>query len=149
MFLERQKEKWKGDLQEIEQKRNELLPGHQRTQKRSQKLKKNYLKDACACDEEMVKVRDEINEREARILELAQKSSNCRMEAGQGLASRGRKKRQLWVSVQWVLLRLAYGAALHLGGGARKTASPARGIQQKVGGSSNSCAHGRKRRKGE
>ena len=85
MFRDGQKEKWKGDLQEIEQKRNELLAEHQRMHKRSQKMqslqdkKKKYLKDACACDEETGKVRDEINEREARFLELAQKSNNCRM----------------------------------------------------------------------
>ena len=45
------------------------------------KKKKNYLKDACACDEEVRKVRDEINETEARFLELVEKSSNCRIAA--------------------------------------------------------------------
>ena len=72
MFLEGQKENGKGDLQETEQKRSELLPEHQRVQNRSHK-------DACACDAEMGKMTNEINEREARFLELAQKSSNCRM----------------------------------------------------------------------
>ena len=51
MFWDGQREKWKEELQEIEQKRNELLPEHQRMQKRSQKMqslkdkKKNCLKD--------------------------------------------------------------------------------------------------------
>ena len=46
-----------------------------------QDKKRNFLKEACACDEEMRKVRKEINEREARNLELAEKSSNSRMAA--------------------------------------------------------------------
>ena len=87
MFRDGQKEKCKEDLQEIERKRNELLTGHQKLQKRSQKLqilqdkKRKILKDACVCDEEMRKVRGEMNEREARFLELSEKSSNCRMGA--------------------------------------------------------------------
>ena len=87
MFRNGQKEKWKEELLEIEKKRNELLPEHQKMQKTSQKMqslqdeKRNFLKDACACDEEMRKVREEVNEREARFLELAEKSSNSRMAA--------------------------------------------------------------------
>ena len=68
-------------------KRNELLPEHQRMQRRSQKMqslqekKRHLLKEACVCDEEMRKVREEISERKARYLELAEKSSNGRLAA--------------------------------------------------------------------
>ena len=68
-----QKVKWKEQLQEIQRKRTELLPLHQKTQKRSQKLqslqdkKRNYLKDACACEEEIQKLREEMEERQARF----------------------------------------------------------------------------------
>ena len=86
MFWDGQKEQWKEKQQEIEQKRNELLPEHQKMQKRSQKMQslqdkqRIFLKDACACDEEMRKVEVEINERETRCLELAE-TSNGRMAA--------------------------------------------------------------------
>ena len=55
VFRDRQKEMWKEELQEIESKRTELLPEHQKMQKRSQKLESlqdkqwNHLKTACAC----------------------------------------------------------------------------------------------------
>ena len=38
VFRDRQKERWKEELQEIERKRTELLPEHQKMQKWSQKL---------------------------------------------------------------------------------------------------------------
>ena len=38
-FANRQKEVWKEELEEIERKRTELLPEHQKTQKKSQKLR--------------------------------------------------------------------------------------------------------------
>ena len=38
MFWVSQKEKWKKKLLEIEEKRNELLPEHQKVQKRSRKM---------------------------------------------------------------------------------------------------------------
>ena len=37
VFRDGQKENWKDKLQDIEEKRNELLPEHQKMQKRSQK----------------------------------------------------------------------------------------------------------------
>ena len=80
-------EQRKEELQEIEQKWNDLLLEHQRMQKKSQKLhslqdnKKKCLKDAGMCEEEMEKVRDEIAEREAHFQELAQKSRNFQMAA--------------------------------------------------------------------
>ena len=63
LFLEGHKERWQRGLQEIEQKRNDLLLEHQKLQKRSPQLqtlqdkKKKCLKDACVCDEEMERVR--------------------------------------------------------------------------------------------
>ena len=86
VFRDGQKENWKEKLQDIEEKRNELFPEHQKMQKRSRKMqsleneRRNFIKDACACDEEMRKVREEINEIEARYLELVEKSSNSRKE---------------------------------------------------------------------
>ena len=44
-----------------------------------QDKKRNLLKEACACDKEMRKVGEEISEREARYLELSNKSTNNRM----------------------------------------------------------------------
>ena len=82
MFRDGQKEKWKEEPQEIDKKRNKLLPEHQKMQRRSQKMqslqhkKRDVLKDACSCDDEMRKVRNEINEREARFLELAEESGS-------------------------------------------------------------------------
>ena len=82
-----QKEKWKEELQDIEKKRNKLLPEHQKMENSSQKMqslqdkKRHFLKDACACDDEMRKVRDEMEERQARFLALSEKSGNCRMAA--------------------------------------------------------------------
>ena len=111
--------------------------------------KRKFLKDVCTCDEGVRKVRDEINEREARFLELAEKSSNCLMAADdleeeiKGLQA-GKERRG---SCE-MLLRLGHGAAFHFGSGACETAdpSPARRIQPKVRGSSHSHAHDRKRR---
>ena len=52
--------------------------------------------------------------------------------------------RQLCVTVQWMLLRLGHGAALHLGSGACETADASPAVR--VRGPSHPCAHGRKRR---
>ena len=79
-----------GGLPEIEEKRNELVPEHQRMQKLSQKMpsiqdkKRKLLKEACACDKEMRKVGEEISEREARYLELSNKSTNNQMALEEG-----------------------------------------------------------------
>ena len=87
MFWDNPKEKWKERLWEIEEKRNELLPEHHKMQKRFQKMqsvkdkKRNLLREAGTCEEEMRKVREEINEREARYLQLSNKSTNNRTAA--------------------------------------------------------------------
>ena len=73
MFRDSQKEKWMVQLQERERKRTEFLPEHQKMQKRFQKLqslqdkKRNLLKEACACEEEMGKVNEEVEERRVRL----------------------------------------------------------------------------------
>ena len=91
-----------GGLPEIEEKRNELVPEHQRMQKRSQKMpsiqdkKRNLLKEACACDEEMRKVGEEISEREARYLELSNKSTNNRMAVEEGGEKKVKHRKKRW-----------------------------------------------------
>ena len=108
MFLDGQKEKWKEKLQEIVEKR------HQRMQKRSQEMqgikdkKRNLLKEACACDAEMREVREEINEREERYLELAgevehqlngsKKIWTCREEKKEEAAVMDAAMTRLWSS---------------------------------------------------
>ena len=83
-IVEGPKEKWQQELQDIEQRRNDLLPEHQQMQKRSQKLqslqdtKKQCQKDAGKWDEAMERVGDEIAEREARSQELAQTNQRIR-----------------------------------------------------------------------
>ena len=70
MFWDSHKEKWKGQLQVIARMRTKLLPEHQKMQKRSQKLqslqdkKRHFLKEACACEEEMRKVSEEFRRKE-------------------------------------------------------------------------------------
>ena len=55
-------------------------------QKRSQKLqslqdkKRNYIKEACACEEEMRNVFEEVEERRVRLETLSEKSGNCRRQ---------------------------------------------------------------------
>ena len=96
----------------------------------------------------MTKVRDEITERETLFQELAQgRGTFGRQQMIWKTKSGACKQRKK--GVQWMLLRLCYGAALHLGSGARKASdpSPARGVQQKVRSSNHSSACGVKRRR--
>ena len=87
LLRDSQKEKWKGQLQEIEMKRTELLPEHQKKQKRSQKLqrlqdkKSNYLKDACACEDEMQTLSEEMEKRQALFHASFQALSERKEEA--------------------------------------------------------------------
>ena len=68
---DRQQEIWKEELEEIERKRTELLPEHQKMQKRSQKPhrlrdeQRNHLKNARDCEEEMQMLNKEMEERKA------------------------------------------------------------------------------------
>ena len=84
-FHSRLKEEWQQQLQEIEQKRHDLLPEHLRVQKRSQKIqriqdkKRNMLKETVAAEEEMRKVREEINKREGRFHQLSRQVDSNRM----------------------------------------------------------------------
>ena len=63
--MDEQKEKWQQELQNIEQKRNDLLQGQKRTQRQ---------KDAGKCDGDLERTRDEIAEREVQYQELSHKS---------------------------------------------------------------------------
>ena len=68
-----QKEVWKKELEEIERKRTELLPEHQKMQKKSQKLlslrdkHKNHHKTAGECGDEMQKLNKGWRSREHRV----------------------------------------------------------------------------------
>ena len=91
VFRDRQKEKWKEELQEIESKRTELLPEHQKMQKSSQKLKsmqdkkRKCFKDACACEGAPQLLQQKMEERktlfETRVRALSEKSADCRKAA--------------------------------------------------------------------
>ena len=80
--VDEQKERCRQELQEIEQDRNDLLPEHEKTQKKSQKLqslqdkKKQRQRDAG----DMEKVRDEIAEREVLHQELMQKAPKKKIQ---------------------------------------------------------------------
>ena len=88
-FRNSEREKWKERPLESEEKRSELLLEHQRMQKRSSKMhsiqdkKRKLLKEAGACEEEMRKVKEEIDEREACMI----------WKNNSGLAGRGGKTR--------------------------------------------------------
>ena len=109
MVRDRQKEKWKCQLQEIERKRTELLPEHQKMQKRSQKLqslqdkKRNYIKEACSGEEEVRKANEEVQGRGVRFEALAEGS---RLFGRRNPDSAGRRgeKRQLCVAGHRMLL---------------------------------------------
>ena len=84
-------------------------------QKRAQKLsslqdkKRNFLKEACACEEVMRKVSDEEEETRVGFATLPENFGNCRIAddlegSNQGLAGRRGKKRQLCVAVQRMFL---------------------------------------------
>ena len=72
MLQDRQKESWKEELQEVARRRTELLPEHQKMLGKSRKLqslqdkKRNYLKEAGDCEEEMQTL-EENEERQARF----------------------------------------------------------------------------------
>ena len=84
-------------------------------QRRSHKLqslqdkKSSFLKEACACEGEMRKVSEEVEERSVHFAALSEKSGNCRMAADDledeiQILHAGGKKRQLCVTVQRMLL---------------------------------------------
>ena len=69
----------KMELQDIEQRRNDLLPYHQQMPKRCQKLqslqdkKKQCQKDAGTCNGDMERITDEIAEKDVQLPELERK----------------------------------------------------------------------------
>ena len=126
------KEKWQQALQDIEQTRNDLMPEHQKMQKRSQKLQS--LRDKkTQCQKDMAKwvgdcerAKNEIQERLASIEECGQKIEKTYCKQGM---------RGVTVAVQRMLLRPGSGGTpLHLGSNTRVAAHPSssRGVQQKI-----------------
>ena len=101
------KENLQRQLQEVEQKRHDLLPEHQRVQKRSTKIqsiqdkKKNMQRETVAAEVEMRKIRVEIVRNEERFNRLLSdkvdknRMAEAEMEAElQGLQAGRRKERQ-------------------------------------------------------
>ena len=86
---EAQKEKFMRLLQEVETKSTDLLPEDQKIQQRSQKLqslqdkKKHHLKEACASEEEMQKLDEEMAKMRARFQALSEKSGESRRAASE------------------------------------------------------------------
>ena len=72
-------------LQDVEKRRNDLMPEHQKVQKRSQKIqsfqdkRRNLQKESTAAKEEMWKIRDEIDWKEERFRLLSDKVDKNRM----------------------------------------------------------------------
>ena len=66
-------------LQEVEQRRHDLMPEHQKVQKRSQKIqsiedkRRTFQKESTAAQEEMRKIRKEIDRNEERFRQLSDK----------------------------------------------------------------------------
>ena len=103
------KDDWQQQLQEIEQRRNDLLLEHQRAQKRSQKIqsiqhkKKHVQKETAAAGKEMRKIREDITLKEERFRLLSD------------MVGRRRKKRQQRVANSRLLLGDDVGADSRLG----------------------------------
>ena len=74
-------------LQEVEKRRNDFMPEHQRVQKRSQKIqsiqdeRKNMQKESLAAREEMRTIREEIDRKEERFRLLSDKVDNTMADA--------------------------------------------------------------------
>ena len=72
-------------LQEVEQERHDLLPEHQRVQKRSPKIqsgqdkKKNMQSEMAAAEDQMWKIREEVDRNEERFRLLSDKVGRNRM----------------------------------------------------------------------
>ena len=118
------KESLQQQLQEVEQRRNDLLLEHQRAQKRSQKIqsiqdkRKNMQKETAATREEMRKIRKEIMQKAERFLllsdeaakheiveaEMVQNFKACRQEKKEEAAMR---RKQLTVAGRRCLSRFS------------------------------------------
>ena len=100
------KESLQHQLQDVETRRNELMPEHQKVQKRTQKIQslqdkgRNLQKESTAAKEEMWKIREEVDWKEERFRLLSDKvgkKQNGRCGNGSrtsGIASWRRKKSQ-------------------------------------------------------
>ena len=91
LLLEGQKERWQQELQEIEQKRNDLLPEHQKMQKRSQKL--HSLQDK----------KEEVSERTLACVTKKWKGSEVRSQKGRRTDKSWRRSRGSfgWQQMIW------------------------------------------------
>ena len=71
------KESLQHQLHEVEERRHDLMPEHQKVQKRTQKIpslqdkRKNLQKGSIAAEEEMWKLQEELRQEEERILFLS------------------------------------------------------------------------------
>ena len=166
VFRDSQKDIRKEELEEIERKRTELLMEHQKIQMRSQKLQglqdkqKNHFKNACACEEEVRMLNEEMEERKAlyetRFRALSEKSGDSRKVAAEleveihalqaGEERRGSSASQ---SNQWMLLRSSrIGAGLRFWRNTGKQFNPSHAARvcQAVQGFGLSRARGMGRR---
>ena len=72
-------------LQEVEQRRHDLMPEHQKVQKRSQKIqsiqykRRNLQKDSTATKDEMRKLQEELMQKKERIFSLSNKVDKNKM----------------------------------------------------------------------
>ena len=79
------KESLQHQLQEVEKRRNDLMPEHQKTQKRTQKIhslqdtRRNLQKESLPAEVEMRKLREEIDWKEERFRPLTDKVDKNRM----------------------------------------------------------------------
>ena len=73
-------------LPEVEQRRHDIMPEHQKAQKRSQKTqniqdsRRNLQKDSTADEEEMRKLQEELKQNEERVLFLSNKFDKNKMQ---------------------------------------------------------------------
>ena len=155
MFLEGQREKWKGYLQEIEQKRNELVPEYKG-------CRKEDFKSCKVC----TRRRRNISRTPVRVIQRWERSEMKSMKERHASWS-WRKSRAVvgWQQMIWkkksgackqgkkeeaaVRLSPIGAASIRLWSGSspwerhmqqQQDPRPARGIRQKVRGSSHSCA---------
>ena len=86
------KESLQHQLQEVEKRRNDLMPVHQKVQKRSQKIqslqdrRRNLQKESTAAQKEMRKLQEEIRQKEERHLFFSKNIDKNKMQDAEMLA---------------------------------------------------------------
>ena len=84
-FQENLKSNLQQQLQEVEQRKHDLMPEHQRVQKKSQKIqsiqdeKRNVQKENVAAEEEIRKLREDVKQKEERIFLFSDKIERNKM----------------------------------------------------------------------